>query len=124
MRKDDVNQLKISAPLPFRQTYRLIPLSAKSISLDSLFKAGARSDCQHHLQVLRSHSSIIPATGARMSPRLNNTTGGLRLRSAGGLDMSADGGNNHQLGPRSNSGHSTASTGSRYIPYINSSSRL
>jgi hypothetical protein len=29
---------KISAPLPLRQTYRLIPLSAKSISLDSPFK--------------------------------------------------------------------------------------
>jgi hypothetical protein len=31
-------RLKISAPLPLRQTYRLIPLSAESISLDSPFK--------------------------------------------------------------------------------------
>jgi hypothetical protein len=40
MREGGVNQLKISAPLPLRQTYWLIPvpLSAKSISLDSPFK--------------------------------------------------------------------------------------
>jgi hypothetical protein len=38
MREDGENQLKMSAPLPLRETYRLIPLSAKSISLDSPFK--------------------------------------------------------------------------------------
>jgi hypothetical protein len=31
-------QLKISVPLSLRETYRLIPLSAKQISLDSPFK--------------------------------------------------------------------------------------
>ncbi len=36
------NQLKISAPLPLGQTYRLIPLSVKSISLDSPFNLRVR----------------------------------------------------------------------------------
>jgi hypothetical protein len=38
-RGDGQNQLKISAPLPERETYRLIPLSAGQISLDSPFNA-------------------------------------------------------------------------------------
>ena len=32
------NSLKISAPLPLIKIYQMIPLSAKSISLDSTFK--------------------------------------------------------------------------------------
>jgi hypothetical protein len=32
-----INQLKISAPLPVKETYRLIPLLAKLISLGSPF---------------------------------------------------------------------------------------
>jgi hypothetical protein len=38
MREDEYNQQKISAPLPLRETYRLIPFSVISISLDSPFK--------------------------------------------------------------------------------------
>ncbi len=37
MRGDGQNQLKISAPIFLRETYRLTPLSAKQISLDSPF---------------------------------------------------------------------------------------
>ena len=38
MRGDGKNQLKISAPHPMTETYRLIPLLAALISLDSPFK--------------------------------------------------------------------------------------
>jgi hypothetical protein len=34
---NDYNLLKISVPLPFREIYRTIPLSAKQILLDSPF---------------------------------------------------------------------------------------
>jgi hypothetical protein len=37
MRGDGQNQLKISAPHPMTETYRLIPLLAALISLDSPF---------------------------------------------------------------------------------------
>jgi hypothetical protein len=37
MRGDGQNQLKISAPHPMTKTYRLIPLLAALISLESLF---------------------------------------------------------------------------------------
>jgi hypothetical protein len=37
MRGDGQNQLKISAPHPVTETYRLIPLLAAQISLDSPF---------------------------------------------------------------------------------------
>jgi hypothetical protein len=38
MRGDGQNQLKISAPHPMTETYRLIPLLAEIILLDSHFK--------------------------------------------------------------------------------------
>jgi hypothetical protein len=38
MRGNGQNQLKISAPYPMTETYRLIPLLAALISLDSPFK--------------------------------------------------------------------------------------
>jgi hypothetical protein len=37
MRGDDRNQLQIPAPLPLKNMFRMIPHSAKSISLDSPF---------------------------------------------------------------------------------------
>jgi hypothetical protein len=37
MRGDGRNQLQIPAPLPFKNIFRMIPLSAQSISLDSPF---------------------------------------------------------------------------------------
>jgi hypothetical protein len=37
-RDDGKNLLKISAPLPLRGTYQMVPLPAKQISLDSPFK--------------------------------------------------------------------------------------
>ncbi len=37
MREEGQNQLQILVPLLLREIYRMIPLSAKSISLDSLF---------------------------------------------------------------------------------------
>jgi hypothetical protein len=36
MRGDGQNQLQIQAPLPLKNIFRMIPLSAQSISLDSL----------------------------------------------------------------------------------------
>jgi hypothetical protein len=41
LRGDEKDQLKISAPLPLRETYPLVPFSAKQISLDSPFKENA-----------------------------------------------------------------------------------
>jgi hypothetical protein len=43
MRGDGQNQLKISAPHPMTETYRLIPLLAALISLDSPYKANCKS---------------------------------------------------------------------------------
>jgi hypothetical protein len=37
MRGDGQNQLQIPAPLPLKNVFRMIPLSAQSISLDSTF---------------------------------------------------------------------------------------
>jgi hypothetical protein len=37
MRGDGRNQLQIKAPLPLKTIFRMIPLSAQSISLDSPF---------------------------------------------------------------------------------------
>ncbi len=37
MRGDSRNQLQIPAPLPLKNIFRMIPLSAQSISLDSPF---------------------------------------------------------------------------------------
>ncbi len=37
MRRDGRNQLKIPAPLPLKNIFRMKPLSAQSISLDSPF---------------------------------------------------------------------------------------
>ncbi len=37
MRGDGRNQLQIPAPLPLKKVFRMIPLSAQSISLDSPF---------------------------------------------------------------------------------------
>ncbi len=37
MRGDGRNQFQIPAPLPLKNIYRMIPLSAQSISLDSPF---------------------------------------------------------------------------------------
>jgi hypothetical protein len=37
MRENGLNQLTISVPLPLGEIYRMIPLSAKQISLDSPF---------------------------------------------------------------------------------------
>ncbi len=37
MRGDGRNQLQIPAPLPLKNIFRMIPLSAQSISLDSPF---------------------------------------------------------------------------------------
>ncbi len=37
MRGDGRNQLQITAPLPLKNIFRMIQLSAQSISLDSLF---------------------------------------------------------------------------------------
>jgi hypothetical protein len=37
MRVDGRNQLQIKAPLPLKNIFRMIPLSAQSISLDSPF---------------------------------------------------------------------------------------
>jgi hypothetical protein len=37
MRGDGRNQLQIPAPLPLKSIFRMIPLSAESISLDSPF---------------------------------------------------------------------------------------
>jgi hypothetical protein len=37
MRKDGRNQLQIPAPFPLKNIFRMIPLSAQSISLDSPF---------------------------------------------------------------------------------------
>jgi hypothetical protein len=39
MREDGWNQLQILAPLPLKEIFRMISLSAKLISLDSPFKA-------------------------------------------------------------------------------------
>jgi hypothetical protein len=36
MRGDGRNQLQIPAPLPLKNIFRMIPLSAQSVSLDSL----------------------------------------------------------------------------------------
>jgi hypothetical protein len=37
MRRDGRNQLQIPVPLPLKNIFRMIPLSAQSISLDSPF---------------------------------------------------------------------------------------
>jgi hypothetical protein len=37
MRGEGQNQLQISAPLPLKEIFRMIPLSAQPISLDSPF---------------------------------------------------------------------------------------
>ncbi len=37
MRRDGRNQLQIPVPLPLKNIFRIIPLSAQSISLDSPF---------------------------------------------------------------------------------------
>ncbi len=37
MRGDGLNQLQMPGPLPLKNIFRMIPLSAQSISLDSLF---------------------------------------------------------------------------------------
>jgi hypothetical protein len=42
MREERQNILKILAPLPLRETYRLVPLSAEPISLDSTLKVYLR----------------------------------------------------------------------------------
>jgi hypothetical protein len=39
---DEQDQLKISAPFPLRETYPLIPLSAKQILLESPFKVAEK----------------------------------------------------------------------------------
>jgi hypothetical protein len=39
MRGDGRNQLQIPAPLPLKNIFRMIPLSAQSISLDSPFNS-------------------------------------------------------------------------------------
>jgi hypothetical protein len=54
MRGNEQNQLKISAPHPMTETYRLIPLLAALISLDSPFKLSLDG-----LHLLKTKNNII-----------------------------------------------------------------
>jgi hypothetical protein len=59
MRGDGQNQRKISAPHPVTETYRLIPLFAALISLDSPFKVMALDAC---VQTLVHFSPMLQLT--------------------------------------------------------------
>jgi hypothetical protein len=52
MRGDGQNQLQIAAPLPLREIYRIISLSAKPISLDSPFKEAS----------VKKHNTVVLIT--------------------------------------------------------------
>jgi hypothetical protein len=65
MRGDGQNQLKISAPHPIRGTYRLVPVLAALISLDSPFKKRLNTLIHGHMYSCSSH-----AAGLTGSPTL------------------------------------------------------